>query len=300
MKKQTTIFFYVLSAYVVLQFLWWGFHLIELSTELGRNEPNSNRRVLMVIGEGAVFFLILLLGIWRIQTSIQRDLRLSERHSNFLLSVTHELKTPLATNKLYLQTLLKHANLSEKKREEILIQALNENKRLEAMIENILTATRLDNHRFELNKSEIDFSSFLLELAEKWSRTRSDVQTEITAGIKFKVDAFVIDTIFTNLLENAYKYAGKDATITIYASIEAENIICGVQDNGPGIPEQFRNEIFEKFTRIGNEETRVEKGTGLGLYIVKELIEMHEGKIACLPNGDSGTNFKITLPYGKK
>jgi signal transduction histidine kinase len=299
MKKQTAIFFYVLSAYVVLQFLWWGFHLIELSTELGRNEPNSNRRVLMVIGEGAVFFLILLLGIWRIQTSIQKDLRLSERHSNFLLSVTHELKTPLASNKLYLQTLLKHTSLSDAKKEEIIAQALNENKRLEAMIENILTATRLDNHHFELNKSEIDFSNFLLEIAEKWSRTRNTVQADVEKGIRFKVDPFVIDTIFNNLLENAHKYAGKNAVVTIYARIEGNHIVCGVKDDGPGVPEQFRNEIFEKFTRIGNEETRIEKGTGLGLYIVKELVEMKDGNIVCLSNGDKGTNFEITLPYGK-
>ena len=299
MKKQTAIFFYVLSAYVVLQFLWWGFHLIELSTELGRNEPNSNRRVLMVIGEGAVFFLILLLGIWRIQTSIQKDLRLSERHSNFLLSVTHELKTPLASNKLYLQTLLKHTSLSDAKKEEIIAQALNENKRLEAMIENILTATRLDNHHFELNKSEIDFSNFLLEIAEKWSRTRNTVQADVEKGIRFKVDPLVIDTIFNNLLENAHKYAGKNAVVTIYAHIEGNHIVCGVKDDGPGVPEQFRNEIFEKFTRIGNEETRIEKGTGLGLYIVKELVEMKDGNIVCLSNGDKGTNFEITLPYGK-
>lgn len=283
----------------MLQFLWWGFHLIELSTEIGRNEPNSNRRVLMVIGEGAVFFLILLLGIWRIQTSIQRDLKLSERHSNFLLSVTHELKTPLASNKLYLQTLLKHTTLPAEKKQEIIAQALNENKRLEAMIENILTATRLDNHHFELNKSEIDFSQFLSEIAEKWSRTRTAVHTDIANGINFKVDPFVIDTIFNNLLENAQKYAGKNALVTLYAYIEGENIICGVKDDGPGIPEQFRNEIFEKFTRIGNEETRIEKGTGLGLYIVKELVEMHKGKIACFANGESGTNFEITLPHGK-
>ena len=97
MKKGTSLFFILLSSYVILQFLWWGYHLIDLSQQVDSVNSTANRRVLMIIGEGSVFFLLLLFGIWRIRKSIQNDLQLSFRQTNFILSVTHELKTPLAT-----------------------------------------------------------------------------------------------------------------------------------------------------------------------------------------------------------
>lgn len=107
MKKQTTVIFYFLSAYILLQFIWWGFHLIQLSQNTANADEQVNRRVLMILGEGSVFILILLLGLYKIRRSIKKEFELSGRQSNFLLSITHELKTPIASSKLLLQTLLK-------------------------------------------------------------------------------------------------------------------------------------------------------------------------------------------------
>ena len=292
MKRQTNIFFYVLSAYVVLQFVWWGYHLIELSAELAEKE-NQPDRILMIIGEGSVFFLILLLGLWKIRSSILNDLRLSQRQSNFLLSVTHELKTPLASNKLYLQTLLKRSSLERKKQEELLNRAILENKRLEGMIENILTATRIENHVLNLRKEKTNLSDLLKETAEKWATERRKVSFNITPEIYCHVDSFVIETVLLNLLDNANKYAGKEANIEVYLYKENSIIYWGVKDDGNGVPEKFASAIFNKFVRIGNEETRIEKGTGLGLYIVRQLIHSHGGEIKYETNQPSGANFKI-------
>lgn len=295
MKRQTVLFFYILGAYVVLQFIWWGYHLIDLSQKVADSEEQIRTRVLMIIGEGSVFFFLLLIGLWRVRSSIKKDLHYSQRQSNFLLSVTHELKTPLASNKLYLQTLLKHHNLAPEKQEKLIQQALHENNRLEDMIENILTATRIENHHLEVHKSEINLSELIRETAQKWAEQRVVLNYEITENISLIGDAFILSTALTNLLENALKYNPEETNITVYLTKDDDKIIFGVKDQGIGVPEKYRIAVFDRFTRIGNEETRTQKGTGLGLYIVAELLKLHEGTIKCLPNTPKGANFQITL-----
>ena len=297
MKRQTAIFFYVLSAYVVLQFVWWGFHLIQLSDELAQTQDQSKRRVLMIVGEGSVFFLILLFGLWKIRKSIQKDIALSKRQNNFLLSVTHELKTPLATNKLYLQTLVKRPDLPESKKQELLTGALTENKRLEGMIENILTATRLDNANVDVHKEHINVSERVQLILDKWSKERLSIASTIESGVEGHVDPSVIEIALLNLLENALKYGGDNPKIEVYLKKTTTGFVLGVKDQGVGVPEKFRKAIFEKFVRVGNEETRTQKGSGLGLYIVDQLLKMHEAHIECLPNQPKGTHFKITFTH---
>lgn len=295
MKRQTVLFFYILGAYVVLQFIWWGYHLIDLSQKVADTEEQIRTRVLMIIGEGSVFFFLLLIGLWRVRSSIKKDLQYSQRQSNFLLSVTHELKTPLASNKLYLQTLLKHYNLPPEKQEKLIQQALHENNRLEDMIENILTATRIENHHLEVHKSEINLSELIRETAQKWAEQRINLHYEITENITLIGDAFILSTALTNLLENALKYNPENTHISVYLKEDDNKIIFGVKDQGIGVPEKYRSAVFDRFTRIGNEETRTQKGTGLGLYIVAELLKLHEATIKCLPNTPKGANFQITL-----
>ncbi|RYM36051.1 two-component sensor histidine kinase [Brumimicrobium glaciale] len=293
MKKQTAIFFYILGVYVVMQFVWWGYHIIDLSSEINSGD-SANKRMFMIIGEGLVFFLILMLGLWKIRNSIQKEMKLSSRQNNFLLSVTHELKTPLTSNKLYLQTLLKRKNLDRDQQEDMLKQAIIENKRLEEMIENILTATRIENHRLQLNIEEYNLSEQMTQMVEKWSKTRIPVQISIEEHIITKVDLFVIETVLHNLLENALKYAGQDAKIEVYLFRKKNTITWGVKDDGNGIPQEHIGDVFSKFVRIGNEETRAQKGTGLGLYIVKNLLKFHCDTIVYLPNKPKGAHFKIT------
>jgi K+-sensing histidine kinase KdpD len=297
-KRQTAIFFYVLSAYVVLQFVWWGFHLIQLSDELASTEDQSQRRVLMIVGEGSVFFLILLFGLWKIRNSIQNDIALSRRQNNFLLSVTHELKTPLATNKLYLQTLLKRTNLLESKKQELLTGALTENKRLEGMIENILTAARLDNSNIDVHKEHINVSERVQLILDKWSKERLSITSTIESGIEDNIDPSVIEIGLINLLENALKYSPHNPQIEVYLKKSATGFVLGVKDQGVGVPDNYRKSIFEKFVRVGNEETRTQKGSGLGLYIVDQLLKMQDAHIECLPNQPQGTHFKITFAHG--
>ncbi len=293
MKKQTSIIFYFLSAYVLLQFIWWGFHLIQLSQNSVYNNEQVNRRILMILGEGTVFITILLIGLYKIRNSIKKELELSGRQTNFLLSITHELKTPIASSKLFLQTLLKR-DLKEEKRNELITKSLGENQRLETLIDNILNASRLENNAIKAIKTDIN----LLELSQKITNRSAYkfVKNEITVDSFVNADLFMLETILENLIENAEKYAGENASITIYTQQNKNKIIVGVKDEGVGIPVAERKNIFSKFYRIGNEETRTTKGSGLGLFIVSEFSKLNGGSVSFKENNPKGSIFEVTLP----
>ena len=297
MKKQTALFFYILSAYVVIQFMWWGYHLIELTKEVDTQKALVSKRVFMILSEGSVFFLILILGLWKIRSSIKKELKLSERQNNFLLSVTHELKTPLAANKLYLQTIVKR-DLDLTKRTELIEKAITENQRLEVMIDNILNATRLENQVVQLHKEHVNLSDLFQQIANRFNKSLQSeiIQLAIQPDIYIEADSFMIETVINNLIENALKYAGNNKKIILYLNkIKDAKLTFGVKDEGPGVPLISQTEIFEKFVRSGNEETRLQKGTGLGLFIAAEFIRIHGGKILYKNNLPTGANFEITL-----
>lgn len=296
MKKQTGIFFYILGIYVVLQFAWWGYHLIELTEELKKEPSEVSKRVVMIIGEGLVFFVILLFGLWKIRSSIKKELQLTQRQNNFLLSVTHELKTPLAANKLYLQTIQKRT-LDEATRNDLIDKAIQENERLEKLIDNILNASRLENNALRPVKSELDLSELVNQVADRIEKRHQKkfIHRSIEQGVSANVDAFFIETIIVNLVENAVKYAGIDNDITLILKNGNSGIDLQICDRGPGISGMDRTNMFQKFYRSGNEETRTQKGSGLGLFIVSELVRIHSGKILYKENAPNGAVFQITL-----
>lgn len=297
MKKQTNILFYILSIYVILQFLWWGFHLIQLSRESAENESMIFRKTLMIVGEGSVFLLLLVFGLFKISSSIRKELTFSQRKSNFLLSVTHELKTPIASTKLYLQTLMRR-ELPNEKKEDLLAKALEENERLELLIDNILNASRLDNRALTPIKTEINFNELSNQVMERFKKRYQNLKivAKNEESVMVSVDEFMLETILTNLIENAVKYAGIDSEITLFSKRINQQIHFGVEDLGPGITDEEKESIFTKFYRSGNEETRQNKGSGLGLYIVSEFVHLHQGKIICKNNSPKGCIFEVTLP----
>lgn len=296
MKRQTAIIFYLLGIYAVLQFAWWGFHLIQLTEELKPDSKAASKREIMIIGEGLVFFAILLFGLWKIRSSIKKELNLSQRQNNFLLSVTHELKTPLAANKLYLQTVQKR-DLDEQKQKDLIEKAIQENERLENLIDNILNASRLENNVLKPFKTNQNLSDILEKTADRFQKRyqKNFIELHIQKDLYQSVDTFFIETILNNLIENAVKYAETSQKIEIYLYSKEDKAVFGVKDYGMGIPKEMQTQIFEKFYRIGNEETRLQKGSGLGLFIAAELARIHGGKIEYKENIPTGAIFEITL-----
>jgi two-component system phosphate regulon sensor histidine kinase PhoR len=288
---------YVLSVYVVFQLVWWGYHIIQLTQETDSSE-SVQRRIWMILGEGSVFALILIFGIIKLRQLYKRDELSREKERNFLLAVTHELKTPIASNKLAIET-IKNRDLDKELTEKMLNNALNSNIRLEELVEKILLSTNVNESskanfksQFNLNKEldrivKINFNS-LEELV--------DVETYFNADCSLKMNLLEFETIVNNVLQNAIKYQLEGDKITLRTELSNSSIIISIEDQGPGIPDNEKQKVFDKFYRIGNEMTRTTKGTGLGLYLVKELIERNNGSILIADNTPNGSIFNIQLP----
>jgi|TARA_R110000737_G_scaffold201428_1_gene220800 signal transduction histidine kinase len=296
LKRKTAIFFYLLGGYVLLQFAWWAYHLIELTQIKTFEDQGVSRKVFMILSEGLVFFLIIMIGLWQIRKSIIKELKLAKRQKNFLLSVTHELKTPLAANKLFLQTIRKR-DFDLEQRNDLLDKAISENVRLENMIDNILNATRLEHQTIYLNREKFLLDELLLKIVDRFEKIyqASNIQTKIDKDIQIIGDMLMIETIVVNLIENALKYAGEGAKIILSASKNNNDVVFAVEDNGPGVPQEIQKEIFDKFMRSGNEETRTKKGTGLGLYISKEFATLNGGEINYKNASPKGAIFEVRL-----
>jgi signal transduction histidine kinase len=318
--SRTLLIFYSLVFYILLQFSWWSYLLINLNKEIYQQriefakstisdtnilaqkqaEYNSllKKRWAMVAGEGAVFLSLLIFGIYRTKRAFNQEFELAQQQKNFLLSITHEFKSPLAAIKLSLQT-IERRTLDENQKKEIITRALNETDRINLLIENALFASRLESQNSDYHFEEFNISSFLAELVENY-RTRifndSNIELLIENNIDFKGDKLAITSLVYNLLENAEKYSTNPAQIVVELKRVSNNIELNFSDYGFGIETSERNKVFEKFYRVGNEETRRTKGTGLGLYIVKKVVNMHRGTIDIKSNNPTGTIFSIKLP----
>ena len=308
---RSLLVFYVLVSYVVLQFCWWFYLLFDLNNQIydlqislsdfinyGVESELLLRKKLsqkhwMIFGEGLVFILLLLLGIIQTRKSFRRETRVIRQQKNFLLSVTHELKSPIASVKLYLQTLEKR-DLERSKQIELIQKAIAETNRLDQLVENILVAAQIDNHALMIQKENRNLSDFiigiLLEFNEKYSIT---IQSEIQNSVFLKFDSIAFRSILVNIIENAMKYSNSTPDIFVKLWTSSNSIFVSFADQGIGIEDDEKIRVFEKFFRSGNEETRQSKGTGLGLYIVKYLVEHHQGNISIRSNTPKGSIFEL-------
>lgn len=321
-RPRPLLLFYILVVYVLIQFGWWAFLLVRLNnqvSELRRQlitlqmnvEPavsdthsllltesklsdDLHKQWMMILGEGSVFLLLLLLGIYRTRNGFKKEAALAARQKNFLLSVTHELRSPLASIRLQLETMQKRA-LPKEKQEEMHASALEDIDRLNALVENILVAARIDNHSYSVYPEKGDLSACVSELTAKAASRHHQLITNIEEGIQASFDRIGFHSIFMNLLENAIKYSPAGSEIKVMLERRAGQVFLSVADRGPGIPDTEKKNVFERFYRLGNEETRSTKGTGLGLYIAKHLADAHLWNIRVYDREGGGSIFEITI-----
>lgn len=255
------------------------------------------RQEWMIFGEAAVFVVSLIIGVYLINRGYHKEMKASEQRRNFLLSITHELKSPIASIKLVLETFLKR-DLTKDQTTKFTKNALKDTERLNNLVTDLLLSAKLETayqpHFESLNLVEL-IEDLIAKLSTKHLKATFffEKNDEIPT---IQADKMGLTSVALNLLENAVKYSDTHPEITTILSLKNNKIIWKVADNGIGIPDKEKGNVFEKFYRVGSEETRTTKGTGLGLYIVKEILEAHGGTIRVADNLPKGTKFTIEMP----
>jgi K+-sensing histidine kinase KdpD len=212
------------------------------------------------------------------------------------MSITHELKSPIASINLVLDTFVKR-ELPHSTIKELSTDALNESHRLEKLINNILLSIKL-NEAYQYNFEPTSVTDMIKQVVNKNTLNSSNIPISIILNHQndiINVDAEAFFSVINNLVENALKY-GNDKPVIVETTEDDKFFYTLVKDNGNGISDNLKKEVFEQFYRIGNESVRKTKGTGLGLYIVKKIVLAHKGNITIENNKPSGSVFKISIP----
>lgn len=256
------------------------------------------RQEWMILGESLVFVISLIIGVYLINRGYNREIDAAQQRRNFLLSITHELKSPIASIKLVLETFIKR-ELNGEQINQFSENALKETDRLNDLVNDLLLAAKVET-AYTPHLETIDLKQFLGEIIErlqnKYPAVAFDFRKPATEMF-IQADKTGLTSVAVNLLENAVKYSTENPEIsTVLRQSDKGAIRLEIADNGIGIPNKEKSKIFERFYRVGNEDTRKTKGTGLGLYIVNQIVLAHKGNIQVMNNRPQGTIFSISLP----
>ena len=316
-KKVSTItaVFWFLLLYIVAALVWWFISLHQqnermsllLLNELKKDDPEyvqkvsniedaKKRKTAQYDGEGAIFLLVILIGAGFVFRAAKKRLKLSQQQQNFMMTVTHELKTPVAIAQLNLETLQKR-NLDGDQQKKLIINTLQEVNRLNSLCNNILLASRLDAGEYTPLKTQFNVSELTKKIQSNFAQRYAErpVIGNIQEGICMVGEELLVELMFSNLIENAIKYSPKYSAVKIDLYITSQHIIFEVADEGPGISAEEKNRVFDKFYRTGNEGTRTTKGTGLGLYLCQQIARNHQATIDIKNNGLQGSVFTVTF-----
>ncbi|MBK6937282.1 MAG: two-component sensor histidine kinase [Chitinophagaceae bacterium] len=318
--RRTTFVFWMLLFYIIAALVWWYVSLQhqsrllseqqyqnliikketlsadEYNNQLSDIEHQKQRNFQKYAGEGIIFLILILVGAYFVLRSIRRQFRLQLQQQNFMMAITHELKTPISITKLNLETLQKY-NLDPEKQKKIIKTTLSETARLNFLTSNILVSSQLENNSTKADWEELDLPSLLKDCLRDFQNRYPDIlfRQEIDEEADVKGDALLLQMLVNNLLENAIKYSPKESPITAVLKQKNKAIYMQVKDEGPGIPDDEREKVFSKFYRIGNESTRKTQGTGLGLYLCKKIAATHNADILVTNNEPKGSIFTVTF-----
>ncbi len=291
-RRGTAIFFLIL-----------GISLSALAIALNVGWILLNLREVALLVFGVIFFSLIITGLILNTIFLVREIRKNEQHNAFLNAVTHELKTPIASIKLYLET-LKNRDVSDAKRREFYEIMLEDNARLLDTVEQVLQASRTREKKRETDLATVHINDLVSETVSMVrSRRRLDESSikfrPATHDVVVRGDRSELQTAFANLIDNAVKYSAgvPKISVRVRSSRVARTTDVYVRDRGIGIAKQELKQIFKRFYRVKPENGHTAKGTGLGLAIVKDVIEKHGGRVRAESKGPGkGTTFFVRLP----
>lgn len=313
--------YWMLLIYIIAALVWWFISLnnhVDTMRDFKRNQVNAtinkqefpglyqveldkinsahSREKTKYISEGVIFLLLILVGAVFVYRAMRRQFNLQQQQQNFMMAVTHELKTPISVTKLNLETLQKY-NLDPEKQKKIIRTTLDETARLNFLTNNILIASQLEGDRYKSAKEELDLSTLFKDCIQDFKKRFPErpFKEDIEEDADVKGDPLLLQMLINNLLENAIKYSPKESAITAVLKKNNSGICLQVSDEGFGIEDSEKQNIFSKFYRIGNEGTRKTQGTGLGLYLCRKIAREHNADISVTNNEPQGSNFVVVF-----
>lgn len=260
-------------------------------------QKKYQRQEYMILGEASLFIASLVIGIWLMNRGYLKELQVVQQQRNFLLSITHELKSPLAGIRLVLDT-FRRRQLTPDQVQLLAGNGLKDTERLNALVNNLLLAARIEDS-YQASREPVSLNELVRQAAEEVRTRHKDaaIQVETEADAWIEADMQGMHIVLINLIENAVKYSPDQAHIDLRISrLTTGEARLEITDQGPGIPDKEKEKVFLKFYRIGSEDTRSTKGTGLGLYIVKGILDAHKAEITLADNKPGGVRFTITFP----
>jgi signal transduction histidine kinase len=289
----------------IVFFLCLGAGLVALAIALNVGWIILNWREGVLLFFGIIFFALIIAGMVVNTIFLVRELRRSEQHDSFINAVTHELKTPVASIRLHLET-LQRRELPEAQKQQFYSLMLNDTDRLTETVEQVLRAGRAGDKKTGRERAEIDFAQLVRDCVEA-TRSRYHLPPETLryeeassngAGLRVRGSAEDLRTAVFNVLDNAIKYSGDSVDVRVLLEApDDDRIVLRVQDHGVGIPPDDVKRIFKRFYRVSHRSLAHVKGTGLGLFIVKAITQKHGGKVFAESAGEGqGTTIVLELP----
>ncbi len=261
----------------------------------------EKRKTAQYMGEGITFFLLIVAGAIFVFRAVRRELRISREQQNFMIAITHELKTPISVAKLNLETMQKR-KLDEPQQQRLIQTTLEETNRLNALCNNMLLSSQIEAGGYRITNEETNISELISNCVQDFIRRypQQKIETAITPDIFINGDRLLLQILANNLIDNAIKYGAKEPVSVLLseetnAQHPAGKIFFSVKDQGKGIASEEKDKIFSKFYRIGNAATKGAKGTGLGLYLCTKIVAQHNANISVTDNNPTGATFTVTL-----
>lgn len=260
-------------------------------------ENERERKIIQYDSEGITFLLLLIAGAILIFRLVRRQLLTSHQQQNFMMAITHELKTPIAVTKLNLET-MQIRKLDPTQQKKLIQRTIEEANRLNSLCNNMLLMSQIDAGGYTLAREKFDLATLASDCAEDFITRFPDreIESEVKDEIMITGDKLLLQLAINNLLDNAIKYSGKDDVVLIKVFQKHRRVILQIIDEGKGISVRERERIFEKYFRGAQTQT---KGTGLGLYLTREIAKQHHGNVTMTNNIPRGCIFEIKFKISK-
>lgn len=279
----------------------YKWHLTVVPRQASELEERARRQGVVEASFVGASLLVILVGVSFLLYAARQEQQLNTLKSDFIATVSHELKTPLTLIHMFSQMLAGERAPTEEKRKQYLDIIVRESVRLTALIENVLDFARLEQGRAAYEFVTADLGATVLRDVESFRvrehRERPALVTEVVQGVgPVRLDARAMQVLLFNLLDNAFRYAGDSEAVVVRARLEGSDAVLEVEDRGPGIDPEDARRIFERFYRGRSVRSGGPRGTGIGLSLVQQIARAHGGDVTVRAAAPTGTVFRVTIP----